>query len=71
MLDCLGELVFLKDKPSSAIKEVSMPNDISPALLHISALDQNSFKIKITRSVNKKLIERQKTYIKFSTLDLG
>lgn len=48
-----------------------MPNDISPALLHSSGLDQNSFKIKITTSVNKKLIERQKTCIKFSTLDLG
>lgn len=38
MLDCLGELFFLKDKTSSAIK-VSMPNDVSPALLHSSGLD--------------------------------
>lgn len=27
MLNCLGELVFFKDKASSAIKNISMPND--------------------------------------------
>lgn len=53
----LGRAVFYKNKTSSAIKRVSMPNDISPALLHSSGLDHNSFKIKIIRSVYKKLIQ--------------